>query len=102
LRSPAFLFAIGVVVTICLALVVVITLLRTGDAQAVSDTTPLKAAVVALVGVGIAQMDSTSGLTTSGNIIDASVDVSGNPEAGNMSISVGSAYLGLYHGSMYQ
>jgi hypothetical protein len=58
--------------------------------------------VVALVGVGIAQMDSTSGLTTSGNIIDASVDVSGNPEAGNMSISVGSAYLGLYHGSMYQ
>ena len=55
-----------------------------------------------MVGVGIAQMDSTSGLTTSENIIDASVDVSGNPEAGNMSISGSSAYLGLYHGSMYQ
>jgi hypothetical protein len=66
----------------------------------VSDNTPLKAAVVALVGVGIAQMDSTSGLTTSGNIIDSSVDVSGNPEAGNMSISGGSAYLGPYHGSV--
>jgi hypothetical protein len=58
LRSPAVLFAIGVVVTLVLAVVVVIALLRTGDAQAVSDNAPLIAAVIALGGVGTAQMVS--------------------------------------------
>jgi pentapeptide repeat protein len=58
LRSPAVLFAMGVVVTIVLAVVVVIALLRTGDAQAVSDNAPLIAAVIALGGVVTAQMVS--------------------------------------------
>jgi hypothetical protein len=58
LRSPAFLFAVGVVVTIILAVGVVIALLRTGDARAVSDNAPLIAAVIALGGIGTAQMVS--------------------------------------------
>jgi uncharacterized protein YjbI with pentapeptide repeats len=58
LRSPAVLFVIGVVVTIVLAVAVVMTLLRTGDAKAVSDNAPLIAAVIALGGVGTAQMVS--------------------------------------------
>jgi Pentapeptide repeats (8 copies) len=56
--SPAALFAIGVVGTLVLALVVVIALLSTGDAQAVSHNAPLIAAVIALGGVGTAQMVS--------------------------------------------
>jgi uncharacterized protein YjbI with pentapeptide repeats len=58
LRSPAVLAAIGVVVTIVLAVGVVLALLRTGDANAVSDNAPLIAAVIALGGVGTAQMVS--------------------------------------------
>jgi hypothetical protein len=56
--SPAALFAIGVVGTLVLAAVVVIALLSTGDAQAVSHNAPLIAAVIALGGVGTAQMVS--------------------------------------------
>jgi uncharacterized protein YjbI with pentapeptide repeats len=58
LRSPAGLFAVGVVVTIVLAVGVVLALLRTGNAKAVSDNAPLIAAVIALGGVGTAQMVS--------------------------------------------
>jgi hypothetical protein len=59
LRSPAaVLFVIGVVVTIVLAVVVVLALLSTGDDKAVSDNAPLIAAVIALGGVGTAQMVS--------------------------------------------
>jgi hypothetical protein len=50
LLSPAALFAIGVVATLVLAIVVVIALLSTGDAQAVSGNAPLIAAVIALGG----------------------------------------------------
>jgi Pentapeptide repeats (8 copies) len=45
-------------VTIVLAVGAVIALLHTGDAQAVSDNAPLIAAVIALGGVGTAQMVS--------------------------------------------
>jgi hypothetical protein len=55
-RSPAVLAAIGVVATIVLAVVVLLALLRTGDAKAISDNAPLIAAVFALGGVGTAQM----------------------------------------------
>jgi hypothetical protein len=58
LRSPAVLFAVGVVATIVLAVGVVMALLLTGDANAVSDNAPLIAAVIALGGVGTAQMVS--------------------------------------------
>jgi hypothetical protein len=50
------LFAIGVIVTVILAVGVVLTLLLTHDAKAVSDNAPLIAAVIALGGVGTAQM----------------------------------------------
>jgi len=50
------LFAIGVVVTIVLAVVVVTALLESGGTKAVSDSAPLIAAVVALGGVATAQM----------------------------------------------
>jgi len=58
LRSPAVLAAIGVVVTLVLALVVVMALLQTGDANAVSDNAALIGALVALGGVFTAQMVS--------------------------------------------
>jgi uncharacterized protein YjbI with pentapeptide repeats len=58
LRRPAALFVIGVVVTLVLAVGAGIALLRTGNAQAVSDNAPLIAAVIALGGVGTAQMVS--------------------------------------------
>jgi Pentapeptide repeats (8 copies) len=58
LRRPVVLFVIGVVVTNVVAIGAVIVLLRTGDAQAVSDNAPLIAAVIALGGVGTAQMVS--------------------------------------------
>jgi hypothetical protein len=45
-------------VTIVLTVGVVIALLRTGDAKAVSDNAPLIAAVIALGGVGTTQMVS--------------------------------------------
>jgi hypothetical protein len=50
------LFAIGVIVTVILAVGVVLTLLLTHDAKALSDNAPLIAAVIALGGVGTAQM----------------------------------------------
>jgi Pentapeptide repeats (8 copies) len=59
-RSPAVLFAIGVVVTIVLALVVVLTLALTGGAKALSDNAALLGALVALGGVFTAQMVSIS------------------------------------------
>jgi hypothetical protein len=52
------LFAIGVFVTLVLAVGAVTALLRTGDDQAVSDNSPLIAAIIALGGVGTAQMVS--------------------------------------------
>jgi hypothetical protein len=55
-RTPAVLFAIGVVVTIVLALVVVLTLALTGGAKALSDNAALIGALVALGGVFTAQM----------------------------------------------
>jgi uncharacterized protein YjbI with pentapeptide repeats len=58
LRNPAVLFVIGVVVTIGLAAGAVLALLLTGNAKAVSDNAPLIAAVIALGGVGTAQMVS--------------------------------------------
>jgi hypothetical protein len=58
LRSPAVLFAIGVVVTVVLAVVTIMALLLSGDAKAVSDNAPLIAVVIALGGVGTAQMVS--------------------------------------------
>jgi hypothetical protein len=58
LRSPAVLAAIGVVATLVLALVVVMALLQTGDATAVSDNAALIGALVALGGVFTAQMVS--------------------------------------------
>jgi Pentapeptide repeats (8 copies) len=58
-RSPAVLFAIGVGLTLALALGVVIALLRTpSGGKAVSDNAPLIAAVIALGGVATAQMVS--------------------------------------------
>jgi Pentapeptide repeats (8 copies) len=58
LRSPAVLMAIGVVATLVLALGVVIVLLQTGSAKAVSDNAALIGALVALGGVFTAQMVS--------------------------------------------
>jgi hypothetical protein len=58
LRSPAVLFAVGVVATIVLAVGVVLALVLSDDANAVSDNAPLIAAVIALGGVGTAQMVS--------------------------------------------
>jgi hypothetical protein len=56
LRSPAVLAAIGVVATLVLAVAVVMVLLRTGGAGAVSDNAGLIGALVALGGVFTAQM----------------------------------------------
>jgi drug/metabolite transporter (DMT)-like permease len=58
LRSPAVLAAIGVIATLVLALVVVMALLQTGDANAVSDNAALIGALVALGGVFTAQIVS--------------------------------------------
>jgi hypothetical protein len=58
LRSPAGLAAIGIVATLVLALGVVMALLQTGDANAVSDNAALIGALVALGGVFTAQMVS--------------------------------------------
>ena len=55
-RSPAVLTAIGVAATLVLALMVVITLLLTGGAKAVSDNAALIGALVALGGVFTTQM----------------------------------------------
>jgi hypothetical protein len=60
LRSPAVLAAIGVVATLVLAVAVVMVLLRTGGAGAVSDNAGLIGALVALGGVFTAQMVSIS------------------------------------------
>jgi hypothetical protein len=57
-RSPAVLVAIGIVATLVLALGVVMALLQTGDAKAVSDNAALIGALVALGGVFTAQMVS--------------------------------------------
>jgi hypothetical protein len=56
LRSPAALFAIGVVGTIVLAVGAVLALLSTGGDKAVSDNAPLIAAVIALGGVVTTQL----------------------------------------------
>jgi hypothetical protein len=58
LRSPAVLAAIGVVATLVLALAVVMALLQSGDANAVSDNAALIGALVALGGVFTAQIVS--------------------------------------------
>jgi hypothetical protein len=59
LRHPAVWTAIiGVVVTLALALMVVITLQRTGDGKAVSDNAAVIGALLALGGVFTAQMVS--------------------------------------------
>jgi uncharacterized protein YjbI with pentapeptide repeats len=58
LRSPRVLATIGVVATLVLALVVVMALLRTSDANAVSDNAALIGALVALGGVFTAQLVS--------------------------------------------
>jgi uncharacterized protein YjbI with pentapeptide repeats len=58
LRRPVVLAAIGVSATLILALVVVVVLLRTGGAKAVSDNAALIGALVALGGVFTAQMVS--------------------------------------------
>jgi hypothetical protein len=58
LRSPLASFAIGVVLTLVLATGVVMALRQTGDPKAVSRNAPLIAAVIALGGVGTAQMVS--------------------------------------------
>jgi Pentapeptide repeats (8 copies) len=58
LRSPSVLAAIGVAATLVLALAVVLTLLLTGSAKAVSDNAALIGALVALGGVLTAQMVS--------------------------------------------
>jgi uncharacterized protein YjbI with pentapeptide repeats len=57
-RSPVGLTAIGVAATLVLSLLVVIVLLRTGGAKAVSDNAALIGALVALGGVFTAQMVS--------------------------------------------
>jgi uncharacterized protein YjbI with pentapeptide repeats len=57
-RSPAVLAAIGVVATLVLALMVVLALLRTGGAKAVSDNAALIGALAALGGILTAQMVS--------------------------------------------
>jgi hypothetical protein len=56
LRSPAVLTAIGVAATLVLAVAVVMLLLRTGGAKAVSDNAALIGALVALGSVFTAQM----------------------------------------------
>jgi hypothetical protein len=58
LRSPAVLAAIGVIATLVLALLVVMALLQTGEANAVSDNAALIGALIALGGVFTAQMVS--------------------------------------------
>jgi pentapeptide repeat protein len=58
LRSPAVLTAIGISATLVLALIVIITLLQTGGAKAVSDNAAVIGALVALGGVFTAQMVS--------------------------------------------
>jgi hypothetical protein len=58
LRSPAVLATIGIVATLVFALVVVMALLRTGDANAVSDNAAVIGALVALGGVFTAQLVS--------------------------------------------
>jgi hypothetical protein len=58
LRSPTVLAAIGVVATLVLAVVVVMALLQTGDAKAVSNNAAVIGALVALGGVFTAQMVS--------------------------------------------
>jgi hypothetical protein len=58
LRSPAVLAAIGVIATLVLALLVVMALLQTGDANAVSDNAALIGALIALGSVFTAQMVS--------------------------------------------
>jgi hypothetical protein len=58
LRRPAVLAAIGVVTTLVLALLVVMVLLQTGNANAISDNAALIGALVALGGVFTAQMVS--------------------------------------------
>jgi hypothetical protein len=57
-NNPVLWAAIGLVVTIGLAVGVVLALQRTGDPKAVSDNAPLIAAVIALGGVFTAQMVS--------------------------------------------
>jgi uncharacterized protein YjbI with pentapeptide repeats len=56
LRSPTVLTAIGVVATLVLALMVVVALLLTGGAKAVSDNAALIGALVALGGVFTTQL----------------------------------------------
>jgi hypothetical protein len=58
LRHPALSVAVGIVATVVLALLVVIFLLRTGGAKAVSDNAALIGAMVALGGVFTTQMVS--------------------------------------------
>src|SRR5215207_5223511 len=58
LRSPAVLAAIGVVATLVLALLVIVILQLRGDANAVSDNAAVIGALLALGGVGTAQMVS--------------------------------------------
>jgi Pentapeptide repeats (8 copies) len=58
LRNPAVLTAIGVIATLVLSVVVVMVLLRTGGAKAVSENAALIGALVALGGVFTAQMVS--------------------------------------------
>jgi uncharacterized protein YjbI with pentapeptide repeats len=58
LRSPTVLAAIGVAATLLLSLAVVLVLVRTGGAKAVSDNAALIGALVALGGVFTAQMVS--------------------------------------------
>lgn len=58
LRSPAILAAIGVIATLVLALAVVIVLVQTGGAKAVSDNAAVIGALVALGGVFTAQIVS--------------------------------------------
>src|SRR5215212_11847770 len=55
-RSPAVLTAIGVAATLVLALMVVVALLLTGGAKAVSDNAALIGALVALGGVFTTQL----------------------------------------------
>ena len=58
LRSPAVLAAIGVIATLVLALLVILILQLTGDTNAVSDNAAVIGALLALGGVGTAQMVS--------------------------------------------
>src|SRR5687768_10448457 len=58
LRSPAILMVIGGVATLVLTLAVVMLLVKTGGAKAVSDNAAVIGALVALGGVFTAQMVS--------------------------------------------